>query len=318
MRTAGVRRDGTVRFIDTEGLKSLRDPTLGPWRLGEDRLLRGARLGWTPESPLVRRRPLSSLEEAQGLFDAYRAAWEADVGSPEPYEVVELPIGYGVVVAYVPGMQMNLHIGFGSYTPEEAGTELGALARRLREVPCDVGIDWGDRYRSWARGLARLLPTALGEKLVHLADDIPETRVLLHGDLHTGNMVVSHGVVKLVDMESLGYGHPLLELATMRSRLWFNSVHAGLRRGFGLERSESMARALWDAVLRAYLGQEDGDELGAIDDWAAVLAEVEHCCFSYDLGVQGSPELTKEQQMWLTHAQSRLAELLPRVDTLAF
>lgn len=141
--------------------------------------------------------------------------------------------------------------------------------------------------------------------------------MLLHGDLHTGNMVVSRGIVKIIDMESLGYGHPLLELATMRSRLWYNNVHAGLRRGFGLEQSEGMARTMWDAALRAYLSQEDDDELASIDDCAAVLAEVEHCCFSYDLGVQGSPELTKEQQMWLTHAQSRLAELLARVDTLA-
>ena len=305
-----------MRFIDTEGLKSLRDPTLGPWRLGEDRLLRGARLGWTPESPLVRRRPLSSLEEAQGLFDAYRAAWEADVGSPEPYEVVELPIGYGVVVAYVPGMQMNLHIGFGSYTPEEAGTELGALARRLREVPCDVGIDWGDRYRSWARGLARLLPAALGEKLVHLADDIPETRVLLHGDLHTGNMVVSHGVVKLVDLESLGYGHPLLELATMRSRLWYNNVHAGLRRGFGLEQSEGMARTMWDAALRAYLSQEDDDELASIDDCAAVLAEVEHCCFKFGIGHLGKEPLTERQLRRAGLCAERLAALLPTIDRL--
>lgn len=120
------------------------------------------------------------------------------MGSPEPYEIVELPIGYGVVVAYVPGLLMNTHLGFGSHTPEEAGVELGTLARRFHEVRCAVGIDWNGRYRSWARGLARLLPTALGEKLVRLADDIPETRVLLHSDLHTGNIV--HAQSRLAEL----------------------------------------------------------------------------------------------------------------------
>lgn len=76
----------------------------------------------------MNRVPLQTEADAQAVFDTYHAARLAGASTPDALEVVRVADGYGVVVEYVTGLPLGSHILLGSYSFEEAGRALGALA----------------------------------------------------------------------------------------------------------------------------------------------------------------------------------------------
>ncbi len=53
------------------------------------------------------------------------------------------------------------------------------------------------------------------EKLLSLAESIPDRNTLLHSDFHVKNIMSQNNELLLIDMESLSVGHPIFEFAAM-------------------------------------------------------------------------------------------------------
>ena len=49
-------------------------------------------------------------------------------------------------------------------------------------------------------------------KVANLVSTIKETNTLIHGDYHTNNVMMQNGELLLIDMDTLAYGNPLIEL----------------------------------------------------------------------------------------------------------
>ena len=105
-----------MRCIDVRELEDIGHTGDGPWRLGDDRLLRASSF-WGP---------FDTPQKAQALFDTYRAAHLATAVTPDALELVQVVAhgerSYGVVVEYVRGLGLDAHVAFGSYLlgPENA------------------------------------------------------------------------------------------------------------------------------------------------------------------------------------------------------
>ena len=298
-----------MRIVDPSTLEPLGAGGLGPWRLGDDRIVKTSRHG----------APLRTEEGARALFDAYRAAHEASASTPRPFEVVRAGDGFGVVLEYVRGLPLAAHLAFGSYSPSEAGQAMGELMRRLHGVRCQAGRDVNATFSRYARSLAPLLPAEVGDKLVALVDAVPNPGILLHCDIHPNNVIVRGGGHTLIDMEFSGFGHPVFDLACSRTRLLLNndplandSVSTDGREG----PSEDVARVVWGSLLEAYFEGATSDEVGEADLACAVLAEVEHCCFKFGIGHLGNVSLTEGQLRRAGLCAERLAALLPTIDRL--
>mgnify|MGYP002625760965 CR=1 FL=1 len=125
--------EGSMRTIDTEQFESLSRKRPGPWRMEDGRMLRIACGG----------HPIPTEDEAREMLATYQAC-AASVGTPNAYEIVRVPGGYGVVVDYVVGLAMGVHISIGSYTPAELGHDMAELLRRLHATHMEAGLDWND------------------------------------------------------------------------------------------------------------------------------------------------------------------------------
>ena len=298
---------GDMRAIDTEMLESLSRKSSGPWRLEDGRMLRIACGG----------HPIPTESEAQEMLAAYRAC-AASAGTPNAYEVVRVPDGYGVVVDYVVGLTMDVHISIGSYTPAELGHDMAELLRRLHATRMETGRDWDDAFRAWAAALAPLVPDGLGERLVALVGAVPRRRCLLHGDFHAGNVILSDGILTPIDMEHAGFGHPVFDLAVARSRIENNA------RGFARDREadaqsiRQSARELWEALLQGYFEDASAHELEELSRHIDVLAEVDRCCFAGGIAATGPEGAGERQLATVAPYVRRLAELLPLVERLGF
>ena len=299
-------KDEDLRFVSTEGLKPLAPTGVGPWRLATGELLRTARL----------RKPLETREAAQGVFDAYRLASDAGCATPRPLELVRTDVGYGVIVEFVEGVQLPLHLLFGSYSFEEAAEGVAEQLRLLHGARTRAGRDWNALIRSHARNLARLLPVDLGARLVGFADAIPESDCLLHGDAHLSNFVIAHGVFRLIDMELAGFGDPRIDLAIVQSHTELEK-HDELMQALASRFSDEDGKVLFDSFLRSYYEGVSGAELARLRDQVSLIAEVEHCFTGYGFGpVKVKDQLDEGQRERLTYFAARAAELLDSLETV--
>ena len=68
---------------------------------------------------------------------------------------------------------------------------------------------------TWADYLKPYLPSESAEKLHNLIAAVPDVHKMIHGDYHTKNVMLQKGEVLLIDMDTLSYGHPIFEFASM-------------------------------------------------------------------------------------------------------
>ena len=297
-----------LRTIETDGLKCLGPEEFGPWRLGDDRLLRAS-------SNMV---PLQTEAEAQAVFDTYHAAYLAGAPTPDALEVVRVNDGYGVVVEYVPGLPLGSHVLIGSYSIEEAGHAMGELARELHAVRMDAGRDWNTLFAQRAREFATLMSPESGEKLVSLVEKIPPSNALIHGDLHVVNVVVLDGVCRLIDMEAAGYGHPVLELAIALSRLEAAANRLAVSLGIDRDESDRIWHRMWLALLKGYFDGAGESELNDLNQRLEVLGKVELCRQICANPESDSGHLSDYQRKRVIAMVRRVEELLPNIERLDF
>ena len=65
----------------------------------------------------------------------------------------------------------------------------------------------------WAKECKKYLPKDIGDKLLKMVEEIPDRKTIIHGDFHVKNIMHLENENLLIDMETMGTGHPILELA---------------------------------------------------------------------------------------------------------
>ena len=75
--------------------------------------------------------------------------------------------------------------------------------------------DKKQEFVRWAEDTRDFYTAAEYARLCHLIDAIPEADTLVHGDYHPGNVMLQGGELILIDMDTLGFGSPLIELSNL-------------------------------------------------------------------------------------------------------
>lgn len=145
------------------------------------------------------------------------------------------------------------------------------------------------------------------EKLHKLLDWIPQRSTMLHGDLHTGNLMLQNGEIMVIDVADISYGHPIFDLAGIYI------IHAQLGMGgkvfgensTGLQTERSLA--FWNRFMRKYFGTEDESLLKLYEGQIAVVSLLKTCI---------GPAISKKKDSRLTQliAEMVKAKLIPIID----
>lgn len=160
--------------------------------------------------------------------------------------------------------------------------------------------------------MLHILPKECGEKLLRMAEAIPETDGLIHGDYHTQNIVLSGDEVLLIDMDKLSVGHPVFELARIfNAYIGFSEYdHSIVFKFLGFD--QNTARGFWRKTLASYLGTCDETLLDAVED--------EVRCLSYsdliDWKIRHTGLKTDEDRATVELWKRELIELVDRLDSL--
>ena len=151
----------------------------------------------------------------------------------------------------------------------------------------------------------------IGKRLLALVDKLPDTRHIVHGDFHTGNVVIQNGEPLMIDMDRIALGDPIVDL----SGIYMSYVANGefdpesVRKYMGF--SYETALEFYRVFMENYLG--DGYE-ARIDE---VTDKTKLLCYARMIRqLKRKQSLTDEETALIHTLAGRLDGLLDRVTDL--
>ena len=167
-----------------------------------------------------------------------------------------------------------------------------------------------EKALGYAERAGRLLPSELAAKLLRMTEEIPDSDHIIHGDLHTKNIVLSGDEVLLIDMDTLSVGHPVFEFAAMyNAYVGFSEYDPEVVHAFQGYSAE-ISRKFWHETLCAYFGTRDERRIKDNEEKIRCLSYAFLLDWNVRHGTAGGPDF----KLW----KDRLTELLGRVDSLYF
>ena len=257
-----------------------------------------------------------ALEEIHNERELARKAFVMGVPTAIPYDVVQVGDLYGSVFEL-----LNAESFAKLLIADPARTD--ALAKESTEILKTIHAtvlkpgelpDKKKKALVWAEFCRDYLPDEIGEKLVRLVREVPDTLNMLHGDFHIKNIMRQNGENLLIDMDTLSMGHPIFEFAAIfLAYIGFSSIDHNNVKGF-LGIPYEQAQRFWKATLRYYFDTEDKAALQEIENKAAIIG--------YARVLRRTFRKAKESEDYkarlIEYCKNALCTLVPQTDSLSF
>ena len=292
------------RCIDVEGCEIIGQGANGMvYRIDPDTIVK------------VYRNP-DSLPEIHRERELARTAFVLGVPTAIPYDVVRVGEGFGSVFELLDATSFAKLLINGEKSVDEVAKMSVDLLKLIHgtEVRADsmpdmkaVALDWADFLRDY-------LPSDQYEKLHALVAAVPEDLHMMHGDYHIKNVMLQNGESLLIDMDTLCYGHPVFELASMfNAYVGYGETDHQITQDF-LGIPYEMAEEFWKKSLHLYLDDADEETVRAVEEKAMIVGYTR--IMRRRIRRNGLNEEAGRKE--IESCRQHLAELLPKVDSLLF
>ena len=258
-----------------------------------------------------------ALEDITRERELARTAFVLGVPTAISYDVVKLKEGgYGSVFELLNATSFAKLLIDKKNTIDEVAKMSVDLLKIIHSTEIKPGsmpsmkataLDWADFIKDY-------LDEPLYTKLRSLIEAVPEDYHMMHGDYHIKNVMLQNGESLLIDMDTLCYGHPIFELASMyNAYVGYRELdHKSSPSFLGIAYEEQVE--LWNKMLPLYLDTTDEARVREVESKAMIIGytrimrrRLRRDGFSTESGRQ-QIELCKEY----------LGRLLPVTDTLTF
>lgn len=259
---------------------------------------------------------LPSILREQALA---KEAFVLGIPTAIPYDVVRVGDRYGSVFELLDCDNMASHLS----DPDGIETNAKIFADLLRLIHA-TGIS--EKLRSTKLPSARqraldhiaclqtVLPEATFSKLNQLICALPETEKLVHGDLHAKNVMLQNNEALLIDMDTLSYGDPILELAYIfNGYIGRYQLHPeGIKEFMGID--FDLGKQFWSKVLSLYCGTEDAAKLKSVEDRAALIGFSRLLSHMYRKNTLGEGDNKTLAQLYI----DKISALTDQLNDLSF
>ena len=245
-----------------------------------------------------------------------RKAFVMGVPTAIPYDVVKVGDLYGSVFELLNAKSFANLLAEDPSKTVQLAEESADILKTIHSTMLKPGElpDKKAEALVWAEYCLDHLPAEIGEKLVKLISDVPDTLNMLHGDYHIKNIMKQNGENLLIDMDTLAMGHPIFEFsAIFGAYIGFSSIDKNnVVQFLGISREQ--ADLFWKSTLRFYFDSDDEAFLQSIEDKAAAIF--------YARLLRRTFRKAKEDENYkarmIDYCKKALCDLVPKLDTLAF
>lgn len=245
-----VRR--APREIAIDGLEVIARGGQGTvYRLDEDTIVKLYRVGY-------------SLDDIDRERRFARAALIAGVPTALSFDVVRSGAQYGVVFEHA-GDQTLAHAFRDN--PDRFGELIGRYVEFVREFQA-VEVDEGtfehiqDKFHRYIDNLKDYVSDEEFALMHELADCIPESTTLIHGDLHPGNIMVQGDELLLIDMPEVSQGPAQIDVVNLFRDLVSAPERSPEAITVSMDIPADLIKRIGSAFFAAYTGITDPAQLG--------------------------------------------------------
>ena len=257
-----------------------------------------------------------ALDEIKNERELARKAFVMGVPTAIPYDVVQVGDLYGSVFELLNAKSFaKLMIADPSQTDELAKQSVEIL-KTIHSTILKPG-ELPDKKAEavvWAEFCRDYLPADVGEKLVRLVNEIPDTLNMLHGDYHIKNIMRQNGENLLIDMDTLAMGHPVFEFsAIFAAYVGFSCIDPeNVEKFLGIKREQSVR--FWRTTVKEYFGTEDEEKLSEIENMSAII------CYARILRrtIRKAKEDEAYKARLVEFCKNTLCDLVPETEKLWF
>ena len=245
-----------------------------------------------------------------------RKAFVLGVPTAIPYDVVRVGEGYGSVFELLNASSFAQILKKEPERFEEIAEMSADLLIKIHSTELNPGDmpDMRETALKWAAFLEPYLDADLFKKLYALVEAVPEDHHMLHGDYHLKNVMLQDGEALLIDMDTLCYGHPVFELASMyNAYLGFSELdHSIIRSFLGID--HETAKRFWNESLKLYFGTSEEAVIRSAEAKAMIIGYTR--LMRREIRRNGLQN--ENGRKFIENCKSHLCRLLPDVDTLTF
>ncbi len=271
---------------------------------------------YDPEIVVKVYRNADALNEIERERKLARRALVLGIPTAIPFDIVKVGNTYGSVFELLNARSFSKLI---AAEPENIDTYISLFIDLLKKihstkVPCDELTDMKKVALDWAEYLRDYLPAEQSEKLISLIDAVPERGMMIHGDYHTNNVEMQNGEVLLIDMDTLSFGHPVFELASMfLGFVGFGELDHAVTEKF-MKLPYDKTTYIWRKALALYLETTDDAAIAEIEGKARVIGYARLLRRTIKRIGFDDPQ----GKAIIHHCKVQLAMLLEKVDSLDF
>ncbi len=257
-----------------------------------------------------------ALDEIHRERQLARRALILGIPTAIPFDVVKVGKSYGSVFELLNAQSFSKLI---RNEPENTDKYVGEFVDLLKRIH-DTGVDPSEMTDmkavalDWAKYLEKHLPADQSAKLISLIETVPERHTMIHGDYHTNNVEMQNGEVLLIDMDTLSFGHPVFELASMfLGFVGFGQIDPANTEKF-MKLPYETTKYIWHKSLSLYLDTQDENRIREVAEKAMIVGYARLMRRTIKRIGYDDPE----GKATIDNCKEKLADLLSRTNTLVF
>lgn len=255
----------------------------------------------------------NALPEIKKERENAKKAFVLGINTAIPYGIVKVGDNYGTLTELLNAKSMSQFIKEDVSCLEKMADYFVETLKNIHEIEVDEGVFANnlDEVKEWVEIIRPHLPKQQIDKITILVNQMPYSNKLMHGDLHTNNIMIQNNEAILIDMDTLSEGHPILEFGYIYNALIGYSeddpynVEGFL--GFSLE----TAKQLYRLILEKYFKTKDEKYIQEIIDKARLIGHIRILRRSIQLNNSDSPSRIK-------NSKEQIGLLLDKVDCLYY
>ena len=255
----------------------------------------------------------NTYKDVENEIAASRKAFIMGLPTAISFGIVAVGNGYGAMYELVSSINISQYIAKDPGRVGYFAKIMADLAHRIHDTETDE-----DCFPKATTILKERVEEGLGsenrelaDRVLALLDTLPDTKHLVHGDFHTGNVMLQNGEPVMIDMDRLSFGDPIIDLSGIyMSYVVKGSIDpAAVKKYMGF--SYETALEFYDCFMKSYLGDEYDARIDEITDKAALL-----CHVRIIRQLKRKQPLTDEETALIHSLTERIADLVDRVNSL--
>ncbi len=225
------------------------------------------------------------LSKIQAEKEKSRKALILGLPTAISFDIVKVGKNYGAVYELIDAESTEKYIGRSRENLDRFISMSVELLKFIHSIKVnkDEFPDMKADHLKWLENARELLGDDKADRIKGIIEEVPDTETLLHGDFHIKNIIISKGEPMLIDMDTLCYGDPVFDLATISNSYYsFPRMAADAATGF-LGISVEDADHIWQQTLKLYHPEMDKAELLKREKICRILG----CLRILDFGKRG-------------------------------